>query len=207
MPGRLVGALLLWISLAACADGAVAPEENGERVPEVLLDSAAVAAPQEEPDVVVFLPDGDDRTVSQRLEDTSLSARVRIALMNEPGLRPLDIHPTVVGGYVLLAADSMTEAQRALAIRVTGTVSGVRGVVDRLETVPLPPPLPPEALTGEEDVEAPPPVASGDVFHTVRSGESLWIIARAHNVTIEQLRQINGLRSDQVRPGQRLRIR
>lgn len=44
-------------------------------------------------------------------------------------------------------------------------------------------------------------------YHTVRSGESLWTISRQHGVTIDQIRQLNGLRSNSLRPGQRLRVK
>jgi membrane-bound lytic murein transglycosylase D len=40
--------------------------------------------------------------------------------------------------------------------------------------------------------------------HTVRSGESLGIIARKYGVTVRDLKHWNGLRSDMIRAGQRL---
>ena len=46
------------------------------------------------------------------------------------------------------------------------------------------------------------------VYHTVRSGESLWTIARANGVTIAQIRQLNGLgSSSNIKPGQKLRLK
>lgn len=44
------------------------------------------------------------------------------------------------------------------------------------------------------------------VRHTVRSGESLWVIARRHGTTVEALAQANGLRGSGIRPGQVLEV-
>jgi membrane-bound lytic murein transglycosylase D len=42
--------------------------------------------------------------------------------------------------------------------------------------------------------------------HVVRSGESLWTIARRNDLTVAQLKRANGIRTASVRPGQRLYI-
>ncbi|MDT0630432.1 lytic transglycosylase domain-containing protein [Rubrivirga litoralis] len=42
--------------------------------------------------------------------------------------------------------------------------------------------------------------------HRVRGGENLTGIAKRYGVTISQIREWNGLRSDVIRPGQRLRV-
>ena len=44
-------------------------------------------------------------------------------------------------------------------------------------------------------------------FHIVRSGESLWKIARQYGVTVDRLRALNNIaRDDILKPGQKLRI-
>ena len=49
--------------------------------------------------------------------------------------------------------------------------------------------------------------ASNAVTYTVRPGDTLWDIARAHNVTVSALRRANGLgRRSAIQPGDRLRI-
>lgn len=52
-------------------------------------------------------------------------------------------------------------------------------------------------------------VASSPVekTHHVASGESLWSIAQEHNVSVADLRSWNGLKSNTLRPGQKLTIR
>ena len=47
---------------------------------------------------------------------------------------------------------------------------------------------------------------SGDV-HVVRSGESLWSIARKYDTTVKELKKLNGLASDRLRAGQKLVVR
>jgi membrane-bound lytic murein transglycosylase D len=51
--------------------------------------------------------------------------------------------------------------------------------------------------------------ASGkELNYRVRSGDNLWVIARTHNVSIEQLSQWNNLASGaSIKPGQQLTIR
>ncbi len=53
---------------------------------------------------------------------------------------------------------------------------------------------------------APPALADG-VTHTVQTGEMLGSIAGHYNVTVNQLRDWNGLRSDLIRVGQELEVR
>ena len=56
------------------------------------------------------------------------------------------------------------------------------------------------------------PVAGGTIApagngaHTVRDGESLWTIARRYKATVPDLRRWNGLSSDVIRPGQKLKV-
>ncbi|MDR7415185.1 MAG: M23 family metallopeptidase [Armatimonadota bacterium] len=53
---------------------------------------------------------------------------------------------------------------------------------------------------------APPGGQEGLRVYTVRPGDSLWLIARRYGVTVQALMDANGLRSDRLRTGQRLRI-
>ena len=42
--------------------------------------------------------------------------------------------------------------------------------------------------------------------HQVRSGESLGLIAKKYGVSVQQIKRWNGLKSNTIRPGQRLTI-
>lgn len=44
-------------------------------------------------------------------------------------------------------------------------------------------------------------------YHTVRSGETLWAVARKYNTTPEAIKSKNGLKSDGLRVGQRLKVK
>lgn len=48
--------------------------------------------------------------------------------------------------------------------------------------------------------------ATDQQYHTVRSGESLGLIARKYNVTVNQIKQWNHLKSTMIHPGQKLVI-
>ncbi len=49
--------------------------------------------------------------------------------------------------------------------------------------------------------------SSGSDYYRVRSGDTLSAIARKHQTTIASIKRLNGLKSDFIREGQRLRIR
>ncbi|MER3450914.1 MAG: hypothetical protein C4300_01255 [Thermus sp.] len=43
--------------------------------------------------------------------------------------------------------------------------------------------------------------------YTVQKGDTLFRIARAHSLSVEELKRLNGLTSDLIQPGQVLRLR
>jgi len=42
--------------------------------------------------------------------------------------------------------------------------------------------------------------------YTIRNGDSLWKIARAHNTNVEKIRQLNSLANDKIRAGDKLLV-
>jgi len=48
--------------------------------------------------------------------------------------------------------------------------------------------------------------ASGTKYHRVKSGETLSTIARRYKTSVSNLKKMNGLKSDMIREGQRLRV-
>ena len=44
------------------------------------------------------------------------------------------------------------------------------------------------------------------VFHKVRSGDSLYRIARKHGTTVKKLKRLNKMRSSRIWPGKRIKI-
>lgn len=58
----------------------------------------------------------------------------------------------------------------------------------------------------EKDVETAESTGRGKSI-TVRNGDSLGAIARRHHTTVSKLRKLNGLRNDNIRAGQKLKVR
>jgi uncharacterized protein YkwD/LysM repeat protein len=50
------------------------------------------------------------------------------------------------------------------------------------------------------------PDAKGDVYHEVQAGQTLWQIAQVYQTTVDQIKRLNGLTSDNIYIGQRLLI-
>lgn len=53
---------------------------------------------------------------------------------------------------------------------------------------------------------ATPPAAPAPGTHVIQPGESLWIIARKHNVSLDRLMEVNHLQSCTIQPGKTLQI-
>lgn len=123
------------------------------------------------------------------------------------------------------ASDSIARATPAPAARPAAAPAppaGVRthkvewgetwyGIARRYEVAPAAlatanPDIDPERLRSGQVLRIPATGAArpGQRTHTVAAGETLWSIARRYGVSVDQLRQANRLRDDQVRSGQTL---
>ena len=49
--------------------------------------------------------------------------------------------------------------------------------------------------------------SGGTIYHTVKKGETLSSVARKYGITVASLKKLNGIKKDQIRVGQRLRIK
>jgi len=50
------------------------------------------------------------------------------------------------------------------------------------------------------------PMENGEIFHVVKKGEGLWSIALAYNTTVEELKLLNRLATDEIFEGQKLLV-
>lgn len=210
--GRLL-AVVLAVLVAACGSDGEAPAADD---PAPVTDAGAAARPPaDEPDTL---------SVAQHVANQVLETRVRLALAETDNLPYADIHPQALMGRVTLHGTVRTGEQRQRAAAVAGRVDGVRQVVNALDAADAPSeptqagapeqmePAPPQPVTGDQagqDDAADGDSADGSAeqYYTVRSGDSLWKIARANDLSVQRLKQLNNLRSNNVRPGQRLRVR
>lgn len=225
-------ALLLSVAVlfVGCTEQASDSQSDVEQLEEVARQK------DEQPDERVQVLD-DDRSVSGRINDARIAAQVRLALVDADELRLFDFDPVVLNGRVLLRGEVQTQAQRRRAESVAGSVEGVREVVNEISATEEPVVAEAEedstqapdtsvadrqrsaesedvAQQGEEDAapevetkQPEPAPQPEETFHTVKSGESLWTISRQYGVTIDQIRRLNNLRSNSLRPGQRLRVK
>jgi LysM repeat protein len=72
------------------------------------------------------------------------------------------------------------------------------------QTLVIPGGVAPAAVNGSGVSSA--TVPSGTTEYTVRSGDTLTVIARRHGTTVSELRALNGLRNDTIRVGQTLLV-
>lgn len=221
---RAAVVLILLIFVVGC-DGQEAPSA------EVNSEQASSASVSEAESADSLRRQSGDQSVADRLRDASLAAEVQLALMDSRELRAFRLDPVAVDGRVVLQGDVETLAQRERAAAIAAGVDGVEEVINEIASAEQPD----LAASGDEtsgnslgDEDSPLSGASSDeqaeadatdedaasseqeaqgTYHTVRSGENLWVIARSYGVSIAQIRRLNDLSSDALQPGQRLRVR
>lgn len=198
-----VGAVLMSVVLWGCApsssgspsspDSSVASRESvssSDRTPASSTEetsSRAEISSTEKP-----------RTISEKLADATVQARIKKALAGRRDLRQFDFSPEVVRGRVVLRGDVDTKSQYRRAGRITEAVDGVESVVNEVTVKG-------DAVsTGEEETES--TSTSEGRYHTVRPGDTLTQIARTYGVSVGQIRDLNDL-SSTLHPGDRLRVR
>ncbi len=63
-----------------------------------------------------------------------------------------------------------------------------------------------KTATKPKAIEKKKPAKTPSQAYTVRSGDSLWTIARKFKTTVDTLKQLNDLASEQLRPGQKIQV-
>jgi hyperosmotically inducible protein len=72
------------------------------------------------------------QTVGKAIDDTVLTAKVKTALLREPGIKSTDVKVESQQGRVLLSGFVDSEEQKQRAVRVASRVEGVKEVRDGL---------------------------------------------------------------------------
>lgn len=153
------------------------------------------------------------QSLDERLEAARAAARVEIALAEEPSLRPFRIQVEARDGTFILSGRVASQEQRIRAEQIAENSGIAERIINRIELdsptgrPPIAsPPAPPSTPT-LDTVSAPVPTAAEAVYHTVRSGETLFAIARRYNITVAEIQRLNNMSTTTIRTGQRLRVR
>ena len=94
-------------------------ETTGQTVDRAAQDAAATTKEAAAKTAAVF-------------DDGAITAKVKAALFAEPGLKTLQIEVDTHDGVVTLAGSVDTPDLRDRAVRIAGSLNGVRQVVDKL---------------------------------------------------------------------------
>jgi hyperosmotically inducible periplasmic protein len=70
--------------------------------------------------------------VAMAADDAAITAKVKTALMAEPGLKAFDINVDTKDAMVTLSGNVSSGDSHERAIRIASTTAGVRGVIDNL---------------------------------------------------------------------------
>jgi hyperosmotically inducible protein len=70
--------------------------------------------------------------VAKTIDDSAITAKVKTALLAEPGIPSADISVETVSGKVTLSGKVTDRAQAERAVQVAAMVEGVKGVDNRL---------------------------------------------------------------------------
>lgn len=171
------------------------------------------------------------QSVADRIEDLRRGTAVRLALLGNADTRGYNVTVQAADGAVVLSGLVPTLGAREQVEAVVRGVSGVRVVRNdlRLQGQPDQPVLDREPIrepdeddlvltderisdAAEPEREAPGEVAppmgeDGAVYHIVEHADTLYAIARRYGTTVDELLRLNGMRSPDIRIGQRLRVR
>ena len=89
--------------------------------------------------IAVSLSGGCAKTIPDALDDTTITARVKTAILNDPAVGALRIDVDTTRSVVTLSGRVKSPSERDQAIALARQVSGVSEVKDALQIVPATP--------------------------------------------------------------------
>ena len=112
--------------------------------------------------------------------------------MISPDLKDIGVGVSVANGVTYYVLDAAASTGDPVVIQTSSSVTSIS--------------TPGTPGTPLVNVIVSTPLESGEVYHVVQLKEALWSIALAYNTTIEQIKLLNGLASDEIFAGQKLLI-
>ena len=79
---------------------------------------------------------GCGKTVGEAIDDTTITTRVKPAMLNDPGVGGLRIDVDTFKGVVTLSGRVKSAAEKEQAIALARTISGVSEVKDAMQVIP-----------------------------------------------------------------------
>jgi len=79
---------------------------------------------------------GCGKTVGETLDDTTITTRVKTAMLNDPNVGGLRIDVDTFKGVVTLSGRVKSQAEREQAIQLARMISGVVEVKDAMQVIP-----------------------------------------------------------------------
>ena len=79
--------------------------------------------------------------------------------------------------------------------------------MDEAEIEAEPEPVAAHAPRPAPAAPTPEPAATSEVYHTVKSGDSLYKISRQYGTSVATIQKLNGIDGSRIKPGQRLRVK
>lgn len=86
--------------------------------------------------VAVPLVTGCGKTIGQTIDDTTITTRVKTAMLNDPNVGGLRIDVDTFKGVVTLSGRVKSQAEKEQAVTLARRVSGVAEVKDALTVIP-----------------------------------------------------------------------
>lgn len=203
----LLFALLVGFGLTACtpasSDAPAPPTASTANSEASTASATSERAAAVDPVRPASTEANDVRTVAERLDDARIATRVQQALVRDDDLRVFDFYPNVVDGRLTLRGDVNTRDQHRAVERIAVSVSGVTALQNEVTVQGQSVSQRPAVANSTTDAS----VSEAMAYHTVRSGDTLWNIAREYRASVAQIKNLNDLRSGSLRPGQRIRVR